>query len=157
MQEQILSQPLSTTTLETLWHDGDAREVLLRIPSSALAGDRWTDSTISIVCRTGVPIAVRLRSDYTVERVDERANTVLLRRAMTIRMDGKLVSTWRSLDVTGSGTGTQRVTVDAIRGTVVSIDGTSTVTMQMTDRNRSNAPRTQRVVQQVELRVVSRL
>lgn len=133
-----------------------AREVLLRIPSSALAGDRWTDSTISIVCRTGVPIAVRLRSDYTVDRIDERANTVLLRRALTMRMDGKLVSTWRSLDVTGTGTGTQRVTVDATRGAVLSIDGTSTVTLQMTDRNRSNAPRTQRVVQQVELRVVAR-
>ena len=133
-----------------------AREVLLRIPSSVLAGDRWTDSTISIVCRTGVPIAVRLRSDYTVERIDEGAHTVLLRRAMAIRMDGKLVSTWRSLDVTGTGTGTQRVTVDATRGTVLTIDGSSTVTLQVSDRNRSNAPRTQRVVQQVELRVASR-
>lgn len=133
-----------------------AREVLVRVPTSVLAGDKWTDSSITLVCRSGVPIAVRVRSDYVIERIDTRTNVLLLRRSMVTRLDGKLTSTWRTLDVTGTGSGTQQIIVDMTRGTVQRIDGNSTVTMQVTERNRTNAPRTHRVVQHVELRVESR-
>ena len=132
------------------------RDVLLRLPSSVAAGDRWADSSITLVCRSGVPMAVRTLNAYVIERLDERAGRLELRRTQTTRMEGKLVSPWRTLEVAGSGSATQTVSVDVARGVVQRMNGTSTMTLQMTDRSRSNAPRTQRVVQQAELRVESR-
>ena len=135
-----------------------ARELLLRIPRSVQVRSQWVDSTIAFVCRSSVPIAVRTVNSYTVERIDNGASNamVLVRRAFTVRMDGKLVSPWRPLEVSGVGTGAQRVIIDAVRGAVQSLDGTSTITLQLNDRSRPNGARTQRVVQQVELKIERR-
>ena len=135
-----------------------ARELLLRIPSSVQVGSRWMDSTIAFVCRSSVPIAVRTVNDYVVERIDSREKNAMVhvRRAFTVRMDGKLASPWRPLEVSGVGSGVQQLLVDAVRGAVQSVNGTSTITLQLTDRHLPNSTRTQRVVQQVELKIERR-
>lgn len=135
-----------------------AREILLRVPRAVQVGARWVDSTIAFVCRSGVPIAVRTVNDYVVERIDSREKNAMVhvRRAFIVRMDGKLASPWRPLEVSGVGSGAQQIVIDAVRGAVQSLNGASTITLQLTDRSRASSARTQRVVQQVELKIERR-
>lgn len=132
-----------------------ARELLLRIPNTVQVGSRWIDSTIAFVCRSSVPIAVRTVNDYVVERIDGREKNAMVhvRRALTVRMDGKLASPWRPLEISGVGSGSQLIVIDAVRGAVQSLTGTSTITLQFTDRSRPNGARSQRAAQQVELKI----
>ncbi len=135
-----------------------AREILLRVPSAVQVGARWVDSTIAFVCRSSVPIAVRTVNDYVVERIDSREKNTMVhvRRAFIVRMDGKLASPWRPLEVSGVGSGAQQIVIDAVRGAVQSLNGASTITLQLIDRSRASSARAQRVVQQVELKIERR-
>lgn len=157
---RVVTRPLLTNECDRSETSATAlaREVLLRIPSTVQVGSRWVDSTIAFVCRSSVPLTVRTVNDYVVERIDGREQNAMVhvRRAFTVRVDGKLASPWRPLDVSGVGSGSQRVVIDAARGAVQSLDGNSTITLQLSDRTRPNGARAQRVVQQVELTIQRR-
>ncbi|AMW03668.1 hypothetical protein [Gemmatimonas phototrophica] len=127
-----------------------ARELLVRIPNGILAGERWKDSTVTLVCRNGVPMTVYSTVISTLEKLDDRQ--LVLRRELVTRLEGKGGSAFRSLELAGTATGSQRVEIAAAGGTVERLEGTSTLTMQATERTPGNAARTQQIVQKVEVR-----
>ncbi len=132
------------------------RDLVVRIPATLSEGDRWRDSTVSIVCRVGIPITVRTQSEYEARRIEQGASgaTVTVRRQTSTRMEGKLASAWRALELTGSGTGSDEVRVDATSGALLQLEGEGTLTLQLTDRSRGT-PRMQRVVQQLTVRATN--
>lgn len=123
-----------------------ARELLLRIPDGMVVGTQWRDSSVALVCRSGVPMAVYTTTLSTLESFDDDAAT--LTRTTQQRVDGKGGSPFQALEVSGTGTGTQRVRVRVRDGAIETLDDTSTLTLLLTDRVPSAAPRTQQVVQQ---------
>jgi len=125
------------------------RDLLVRVPTSVSAGDRWRDSSVSLVCRVGIPITVRSQHEYVLERVEGGPpNTTLhIQRTTSTRLDGKLGSAWRALELTGSGRATESARVDVTTGALLQLDGQGTLTLQLTDRSRPTAPRTQRITQ----------
>ncbi len=135
-----------------------ARDILVRVPAMVSAGDRWRDSTASFFCRVGIPITVYSRNEYVVERIDGALPlaTVLIRRTTNIRLEGKRASPWRALEISGAGSGHDEFRIDAITGTLLLLDGASTVTLDMTDRSKPATPRTQRVQQNFTVHVVRR-
>ncbi len=127
------------------------RDLMLRIPTSLVTGDRWRDSSASVICRVGIPIIVRSQHDYLLERVDGvgSVSTLVVKRTTTTRLEGKLGSAWRALELAGSGTATADVRVDVTTGALVQIDGSGVLTLQLTDRSRPATPRTQRITQRL--------
>jgi hypothetical protein len=127
-----------------------AREVLLRVPDGLVAGDRWRDSTVSLVCRSGVPMAVYSTIWSTLESIsDER---LVITRQLTTRLDGKGGSAFRALELTGTGAGTQRIEMRASDGSVSKLEGSSTLTLQLRETTPPSPPRVSQVVQRVEVK-----
>lgn len=127
-----------------------ARELLVRVPDGFQVGDRWRDSTVSLVCRSDVPIAVHTTIISRVERLTDEV--VVVRREILSKLDGKGGSAFRSLELAGTGSGEQRVEINARTGILERLQGTSTLTLKVTERAPSLPPRTQDVVQRVELK-----
>lgn len=127
-----------------------ARDVLVRIPDGVAVGDRWRDSTVSLVCRTGVPITVYTSTQYQLERMDE--HRMILVRTLAATLDGKGGSAFRAIALTGNSTGTQRAEVQRATGVLEKLEGTSTLTLRVSERTLSGVPRVQQVVQRVELK-----
>lgn len=127
------------------------RDLLLRVPTTVASGDRWRDSTVSIICRVGIAIAVRSQHEYLLERIEKSASTatLVISRVTSTRLEGKLGSAWRALELAGSGTETDNARVDVTTGALLLLDGQGTLTLQLTDRSRPNTPRTQRITQQL--------
>lgn len=127
-----------------------ARELLVRVPNGILPGERWKDSTVTLVCRSGVPMTVYTTTISTLDKLDD--NVLVVRRDMVSRLEGKGGSPFRSLELAGTATGSQRVEIAALQGTVERLEGTSTLTMHATERTPGNAPRVQQIVQKVEVK-----
>ncbi len=134
------------------------RELMIRLPREIVVGDRWRDSTISFVCRAGIPIAVRSQHEYAATRIDGLAGqqTVVVTRLTTSLLEGRLQTSWRALELTGTGFGNDEARVDVTTGALVQLEGTATLSLRLTDRTRPATPRTEQVVQRVTLRVSQR-
>ena len=128
-----------------------ARELLLRLPASIAVGETWRDSTTHVVCRALVPLTVRTVSTYSVTGVSGDANgdVVQVHRASVVRVDGKLASPWRTVDIGGGGTATLDATVSTTSGAVLQMSSGSVLTLVVTDRSSPAAVRTQQVTQRV--------
>jgi hypothetical protein len=129
------------------------REVLVRVPASVAIGDTWRDSTVQIVCRASVPMIVRTNATYTVldSARSSDGTLVVIRRTSTTRLEGKTTSPWRALDVTGTGTATLEFRVAVLTGAVRRLEGTSTLTLTVTDKTSPTSLRAQQVTQLVSL------
>ena len=127
-----------------------ARELLVRLPDGAAEGDQWSDSTVSLVCRSGVPMTVRTVVRSTLERL--QGNRFVVTREISSTLEGRGGSVFRALDVSGTATGTQRLELDATRGSVETLEGSSTLTLQVSERAAPNPPRMQQVVQRVDVK-----
>lgn len=126
-----------------------AREVLVRIPDGLQRGDSWRDSTVSLICRSGVPVVVHSAVVSTLDRID--GDRLIVKRVLTSTFDGRGGTAFRGLELTGTGTGTQTATVDAVRGTLERLEGSSTVMLQATERLSGAPLRVQRVEQEGRL------
>jgi len=131
-----------------------ARELLVRIPNGILAGERWRDSSVTLICRSGVPMTVHTTVTSTLESLDDAV--LVVRRESVSKLEGKSGSPFRSLELAGTSTGSQRVEIGAQRGTVERLEGSSTLTLQATERLSGVPPRVQQVTQRVELRAERR-
>ncbi|HEY0932091.1 MAG TPA: hypothetical protein VGE27_19405 [Gemmatimonas sp.] len=127
-----------------------AKDVLIRIPEGVAVGDRWRDSTVSLVCRTGIPITVYTTTQHQLERLDDQRAVII--RTMSGTMEGKGGSAFRGLELTGVSSGTQRAEVLRSTGVLEKLEGTSTLTLQVSERTPSGAPRAQQIVQRMELK-----
>lgn len=127
-----------------------ARELLVRIPDGVARGESWRDSSAALVCRSGVPITVYTTTVSTLETLnDER---VVIARQITTRLDGKGGSAFRALELSGSGTGTQRVEVRVSDGSVSKLEGTSTLTLQLRETTPPAPPRSSQLTQRVDIK-----
>jgi hypothetical protein len=116
-----------------------ARELLVRLPRQLDAGMTWSDSSASFVCRAGVPITIRTRSNYIVERLEARDNAtdIVITRTMQIALEGASTVAWRARSVRGTGTGSQSIRIDGTSGALVDLSGQSTLLLEVgTDRIR---------------------
>jgi hypothetical protein len=134
------------------------RELLIRIPTTLSVDDRWQDTTAAFICRSGIPITVRQRNSYRVERaVDVDGHAMLaVRRTIETALDGSIHTTWRTVDLMGTGHAEQLISVDAVLGSIAAIDGTSTLSLKVTDSARRDQARIQTVVQKVQLSIRKR-
>jgi len=131
-----------------------ARDLLVRVPNGASAGDRWKDSLVTLICRSGVPLTVytTIISRLETLAVDQR----VVRRELTSRLEGKGGSAFRALELTGTAQGSQRVEIAPQRGTVERLEGSRTLTLTAIERLPGAPPRTQQIVQRTELTAVRR-
>lgn len=127
-----------------------ARELLLRIPDGVAANDRWRDSTATLVCRSGVPMVVYTTTWSTLESIS--SDKLVVKREITTRLDGTGGSAFRALELTGTGTGTQRAEVRVADGSVTKLEGSSTLTLQLKESAPPAPPRNSQVVQRTEFR-----
>ena len=127
-----------------------ARELLVRIPDGVAEGDQWRDSTVTLVCRNGVPLTVYTTTRSTLAKLSRE--TLVLNREISTTLEGKGGTAFRAFELVGTGTGSQRVEIAAATGILETLQGTSTLTMQVVERIPPGAPRSQQVLQRVEIR-----
>ena len=127
-----------------------ARELLVRVPDGVAVGGTWRDSTVTLVCRSGLPLTV-----YTTtrSRLEQRSGALLVvMRESTSTMEGKGGSAFRAFELSGSGSGMQRLEISATTGILERLQGTSSLTLRVVERIPPGAPRLQQVLQRVEIR-----
>lgn len=116
-----------------------AREVLIRIPDEVTVGSVWRDSTVSFVCRDGVPMTVTTvtRSRLT----DHSTRRVIIERSGILRIAGSGGTAARGMEIEGEGTTTDRVELDPMRGTMDRLRGERTLTLRIRPQVTSGRPR----------------
>lgn len=127
-----------------------AREVLVRIPDGVAVGDQWRDSTVTLVCRNGVPLTVYTTTRSTLDKLSRE--TLMVTREIITTLEGKGGTAFRAFELVGSGSGSQRLEIAASSGILERLQGSSTLTMQAVERIPPGTPRLQQVLQRVELR-----
>lgn len=131
-----------------------ARDLLVRVPDGVAAGDQWKDSSVALVCRSGVPMTVYTTIISRLERMT--SERLVVRREIVARVEGKGGSAFRGLELAGTASGSQRVEIVAQRGTVERLEGSSTLTLTATEQLPGAPARSQQVVQRTELSAVVR-
>ena len=131
-----------------------ARDLLVRVPNGIASGERWKDSSVTLICRSGVPLTVYTTVNSTFETMD--ANRLVVRREITSRLEGKGGSAFRALELAGTAQGSQRVEIAPQRGTVERLEGSSTLTLTAIERLPGSPARSQQIVQRTELTAVRR-
>lgn len=127
-----------------------ARELLVRIPDGVAEGDQWRDSTVTLVCRNGVPLTVYTTTRSRLEKLSRE--TLVVKRESSTTLEGKGGTAFHAFEVVGAGAGSQRLEITASSGTLEKLQGTSTLTMQVVERIPPGTPRSQQVLQRVEIR-----
>lgn len=122
------------------------RDLLVRLPSELFENMRWSDSSASFVCRSGVPIVIRSINKYEVTKLERRNNgvEVVVNKTADIQIEGKLVAAWRARSVRGSGVSSQSFRIDGNSGALIGLEGLSKVIFDING---------ERVTQQLEQRV----
>lgn len=125
------------------------RDLLVRVPDGVGVGDAWQDSTVSVLCRSGVAMTVYTVARYRAERIGTtaRPDVLVLRRELTTRLEGKNRSAFRSLEVVGSGVARQTIDLSLSQGMVLRLEGTSTLTLQVLETVLPAMPRALAVTQ----------
>jgi len=129
-----------------------ARDLLMRVPNGIASGERWKDSSVTLICRSGVPLTVYTTVNSTLETMD--ADRLVVRREIASRLEGKGGSAFRALELAGTAQGSQRVEIAPQRGTVERLEGSSTLTLTAIERLPGSPARTQQIVQRTELTAV---
>jgi hypothetical protein len=129
-----------------------ARDLLVRVPNGVASGERWKDSSVTLICRSGVPLTVYTTVNSTLETID--AERLVVRREIASRLEGKGGSAFRALELAGTAQGSQRVEIAPQRGTVERLEGSGTLTLTAIERLPGSPARTQQIVQRTELTAV---
>jgi hypothetical protein len=127
-----------------------ARELLVRIPDGVAEGDQWRDSTVTLVCRNGVPLTVYTTTRSTLAKWSRE--TLVVNRELSTKLEGKGGTAFRAFELVGTGSGSQRIEIAALTGILENMQGTSTLSMQVVERIPPGTPRSQQVLQKVEIR-----
>ncbi|MFL5575557.1 MAG: hypothetical protein ACJ79S_06275 [Gemmatimonadaceae bacterium] len=95
-----------------------AREAFVVAPATLATGQTWTDSSVSTICRGDVPLTTRATHVYRVAGVASYAGVEALRltRATTLALSGQGAQRGLSFTVTGRGTGSADLYLDAAAG-----------------------------------------
>ncbi len=131
-----------------------ARELMVRIPDGVVEGSQWRDSTVTLVCRNGVPLTVYTTTRSTLTTMSRE--TLIVTRELRTALEGKGGAAFRAFEVAGTGSGSQRLEIAALTGILEKLSGTSTLALQVVERIPPGSPRSQQVLQQVEIRAERR-
>ncbi len=130
-----------------------ARELLVRLPPELVVGQSWSDTTRVFMCRGGVPVTVQQVSTSTIQSfeigTDGAFTQASIQRALQTRVEGQLATSWRTVGLTGRGSGMQQLVVDASTGSLVSLQSESVMQLDVRDsarRGQGQQSLTQRVV-----------
>ena len=125
------------------------RDLIVRLPRTLAVGATWRDSTVSFLCRLGVPITTRSNSVFIIEGTDKVQGRVelLLRKTSDVQLAGELRNTWRVMTVAASGRTTQVIRIDATSGLVRSLDSDGQLTVRLNDTSRRDGSGAQEVRQ----------
>lgn len=110
-----------------------AREVLPLVPATMAVGDRWRDSVVTVVCRSGVQLTTVARHEYEVAGLATDpggAQIAELRRRTAYAASGTGTQTGRPVAVTGSGSGSAELRLDLARGRLLALAGQSVLTLE---------------------------
>lgn len=127
-----------------------ARYLLVRIPDGVSVGSIWRDSTVVQICRSGVPIEVETLVTSTLDSVSDVS--LAITRRINARYAGSGGSAFRGFELSGVSEALQQVLVDAVSAAVISVSGTETLVLEVSERMPSAPTRTQSVRQQLTLR-----
>lgn len=127
-----------------------AGALLVRIPDGVAKGDQWRDSAVTLACRNGVPLIVYTTTRSTLEQ--HSRESLVIKREINITLEGKGGTAFRAFDLVGSGSGSQRLEVAAVSGILEKLQGTSTFRLKVMERIPPGTPRSQLVLQQVNIR-----
>lgn len=126
-----------------------ASTLLVRIPDGVAKGDQWRDSTVTLVCHNGVPLIVYTTTRSILEQ--HSRESLVIQREINTTLEGKGGTVFRAFDLVGSGSGSQRLHVAAVSGILEKLQGTSTLTLKIIERTPPGNPRSQLVLQQVDI------
>lgn len=129
-----------------------ARDLLVRVPDGVSVGSRWKDSTVTLICRSGVPMTVYSTVNSLLEELT--GDRLVIRREIAGRLEGKGGSAFRALELAGTSSGSQRVEIAAQRGTVERLEGSATLMLTAVERLPGNPPRTQQIIQRTDVTAV---
>ena len=134
------------------------RDLLVRLPGTLKVGQTWQDSTVSFVCRLGIPITSRTKSNYSVERAEKVLGGVelLVRRMSDTQLDGEMKSTWRTMTLSAVGRTTHNIRVDATTGVVRSVESDGLLAIKLNDTSRRDGSGAQEIRQVTKGRITLR-
>ena len=129
------------------------RNLLIRVPATIAVGESWRDSTVSVVCRSSVPLIFRNTNTYTVVDAERGRDgmELMIRRTTLSRVEGKTATAWRSIEVSGVGSSALDARLSVFSGAVQRIQESSTLTLTVSDKSTPTLVRTQQVTQRVML------
>jgi hypothetical protein len=117
-----------------------ARELLVRWPAALTIGQTWRDSSVTFVCRGGVPMTSRVRARYEVRGgADSSALDVV--RVAEVDLSGEVRQPFRAVRVRGRGTGEHHFFLDRASGMLSRVEGSSTTELSVIDAARGGEQR----------------
>lgn len=131
------------------------RDIVVRLPRTIEVGATWSDSTVAFLCRLGVPITSRSKSNYVVERADkvQDRTELVVRRTSTTELAGELRTSWRVLTLAAIGGSTELIRVDALSGIVREAQSDGQLTIKLNDTSRLDGTGAQELRQTTKGRV----
>jgi hypothetical protein len=103
-----------------------ARELLILPPSALAVGTTWSDTTVTMLCRGGVPVTTTAVQRFTVlgsTRIDGDEAVAIERSSESI-VSGTTRLRGRTVAVSGSGRGRATFYASVERGAILGADGT---------------------------------
>jgi hypothetical protein len=103
-----------------------ARELLILPPSALAVGTTWSDTTVTTLCRGGVPVTTTAVQRFTVlgsTRIDGD-EAVAIERSSESTISGTTRLRGRTVAVSGSGRGRATFYASVERGAILGADGT---------------------------------
>jgi len=116
-----------------------AREVLIRIPNGMPVGATWRDSSVTFLCRDGVPLTVMTMTRTRLVELSSRRGVI--ERVGVMRVSGSGGAVYRAMTVQGEGDTRDRVELDLLRGTVDRLRGERTLALRIMPRPVTTRPR----------------
>jgi hypothetical protein len=115
------------------------RDLWIKAPDTVSVGTSWRDSSAMSACRDGIPMLVTLTRSYRVVSVtgDTAAPMINLERSSAVTVSGQGVLRGDSIVVTGEGTGSAVLRIEANSGWVADGSGNSTLQLRAVSRART--------------------
>lgn len=128
-----------------------ARAAAIRVPERLQEGTVWRDSTVTLACRSGVPVTVYTTSTLRVLAIE--SGTIRVTRETVFQFRGSGGVAFQRMTVVGTGTGRAQILLRRPEGTLDRLSESSTSRLTLTVTSNGGAPREQRMEQEVTLRV----
>jgi hypothetical protein len=111
-----------------------ASDMLPPVPRGLTRGQRWTDTTITAICRGDIPVSTQAIHAYEVTGPRNAADgrpAIEVRRTSTISLTGTGAQRGQAVTITGSGTADRTMLLDVAGGRLLHSEGQSFSTVSI--------------------------